>query len=164
MSSSVLDRRNMFIITAEEKVERTSAANGVFDTIMKSPLGRWVVDGPKAMSALDQKSIDRVIDEVDCLRDDLGHLVWKEIREDLKMALEDFVLVMRSLNWSTDHEVIRALADLSVSTIERVIDRLIECQESDAFLGAQSEDFWSSVEDDDEACCEVEDFADSVED
>ena len=163
MAASVLDRRNMFIITREERVKRISAANGGFDTIMKSPLGRWVVDGPKAMSALDQKFIDKVINEVDCMRDDLGHLVWKEIREDLKMALEDFVLVMRSLNWSTDHEVIRALADLSVSTIERVIDRLIECQESDAFLGAESEDFWSSVEDD-EACCEVEDFADSVED
>ena len=161
MSRSVADRRNMFIITAEEKVLRTSASNGVFDTIMSGPLGHWIAEGRSAMSAMDQKSIDRVIDEVDCLRDDLGHLVWREIREDLKSALEDFVLTMRSLNWSTDHEVISALADLSVSRLESVVDRLVECQESDAFLGAEAAEFWSSVEDD-EACGEVEDFADSL--
>ena len=152
--------RFQFTLAPEEQIVRSDAANGVFDTMMHGPLGRWLADGRRAMSAIDQRSIESLIDEVDLVRDDLGRLPWREIREDLKMALEDFVLVMRSLNWSDRPEVVAAIADLSIGAVESVVDRLIDLSSNPMFGGAESHDWWDDDADADDA--ESVEFADSL--
>lgn len=156
----MIAERFQFNLAPEEQIVRSDAASGVFDTIMAGPLGRWLAEGRGAMSAVDQRSIDRLIDEVDDVRDDLGRLPWREIREDLRMALEDFVLVMRSLNWSDRPEVVAEIADLSISTIEAVVDRCIDLSANPMFCGAESRDWWDDDSDADDA--ESVEFADSL--
>ena len=156
----MIAERFQFQLAPEEQISRSDAANTVFDGLMAGPLGRWVADGRSAMSAVDQRSIERLIDEVDLVRDDLGRLPWREIREDLRMALEDFVLVMRSLNWTDRPEVVAAIADLSISSLESVVDRLIDLSANPMFGGAESHDWWDDDADADDA--ESVEFADSL--
>lgn len=161
----MIAERFQFVLAPEEQIVRSDAANGVFDTIMHGPLGRWLADGRRAMSAIDQRSIESLIDEVDLVRDDIGRLPWREIRQDLLMTLEDFVLVMRSLNWSDRPEVVAAIADLSIGSLEAVVDRLIDLSSNPMFGGAESHDWWDDDADgDDDDFCEVEDleYADSL--
>lgn len=161
----MIAERFQFVLAPEEQIVRSTAANGVFDTIMTGPLGRWLAEGRRAMAAIDQRSIDAIVDMVDDLRDDLGRLPWREIREDLLMTLEDFVLVMRSLSWSDRPEVVAEIADLSIGSLEAVVDRLIDLSANPMFGGAESRDWWDDDADgDDDDYCEVEDldYADSL--
>jgi hypothetical protein len=163
----MIAERFQFTLAPEEQIVRSAAANGVFDTIMSGPLGRWVADGRRAMSAIDQRSIESLIDEVDLVRDEIGRLPWREIREDLKSCLEDFVLTMRSLSWTDRPEVVAAIADLSVGSLEAVVDRLIDLSSNPMFGGAESRDWWDDDTDgdDDEVvldCDEDLEFADSL--
>ena len=140
---SIVNRKNQFLLSPEERVVRSETAAAVFDQIMTGPLGRWIADGRKAMTAPDQSSLREVIEHVILFQDELGKLPAREILGDLFEALENFVLTMRSLSWSDQPKAVAMLADFSVGEIESVVNRLIDLSDNPCFSGGEATDFWA---------------------